>query len=191
MVQRVLILMVVMHVFVLMVGREMIAVKILTIVLMLLALMVQHALTELEILRADAHQERLDYYVIWMMLAHLILVIRMPYVKRVRSMVHLHVHALKDSQVLTVQRISMNVILDHRVSIMVYALIHQDHLVVTVRKDLLVRDVKQTSMSVSHIRVRMKEAVWMILGHLDAFVCLDSLELNAKLTLMNALACHA
>jgi hypothetical protein len=154
-----------------MVGRETIAVRILTIVLMLLALMVQHALMELEILRADAHQERLDYYVIWMMLAHLILVIRMPYVKRVRSMVPLHAHALKDSQVLTAQRISMNVISDHRVSIMVYALIRQDHLVVTVLKDLLVRVVKQTLMNVNHIRVRMKEAVWMILGHLDASVC--------------------
>lgn len=171
MVQRVLILMVVMHVFVLMVGLEMIAVKILMIVLMLLALMVQHALMELEILRADAHQERLDYYVIWMMLVHLILVIRMPYVKRVQSMVPLHVHVLKDSQVLIVQRILMNVILDHHVNIMVFASIHQDHFVVTAHKDLLVRDVRQTSMNVSHIRVRMKEAVWTILGHLDVFVC--------------------
>lgn len=118
MVQRVLILMVAMHVFVLMDGREMIAARTSMIVLMLLASMVQHALTELEILRVDARPERLDYYVIWMTLVHQIHAIRMQFVRQVRLMDHLHAHVLKDLPVRIVLRTLMNAILDLLASIM-------------------------------------------------------------------------
>lgn len=120
MVQRVLILMGAMHVFVLMDGRETIAVKILTIVLMLLALMVQHVSMALEILRVVAHRERLDYYVIWTMHVLLIPVIKMQSVRRAQLMVHLHAHALKDSLDQIVLRISTNVTLDRHASIMAF-----------------------------------------------------------------------
>lgn len=109
MVQHVLILMVATLVFVLMVGRETIAVKTLTIVLMLHVLTEQRVLMALETLHADVLPEKQDYYVIWTMLAPRILVMLMQFAKQVLLMVPSHVHVHKVTRDRNVRTTLMNV----------------------------------------------------------------------------------
>jgi hypothetical protein len=108
MVQHVPILMEAMHVFVSMDGRATIAVKILTIVWMLPVLMVRLALMESGILRVVVHRARLDFFVIWMMLALPILAMPMPFVKQVRLMDRSRARVRKAIKDQIVLRILMN-----------------------------------------------------------------------------------
>jgi hypothetical protein len=90
-------------------GRVTIAVKILTIVLMLRALMERLALMALEILHVDVRPARRAYCVIWMMRALRIRVMPTQFAKPVQSMGRSRVHVHKAIKDQTVLKISMNV----------------------------------------------------------------------------------
>lgn len=109
MVQHVPILMEATLVFVLMDGRATTAVKILTTVLMLRALMERLVSMALGISHAVVRQAKRDCFVTWTMPARLTRVTPTQFVKRVQSTALSHARALKATKDQTARRTSMNV----------------------------------------------------------------------------------
>lgn len=152
-------------------GLATIAAKTLTIASTLHVLMVQHALTVLEILHVVARPERLVYCVIWMMPAHRIHAMLTPFVRRVRLTALSRAPVRRAMKATIVRWILMSARRDRHANTMEFVSTHPDLLFVIAHKDSQDHDARQTSTNVNRIRAKMREAVWTIPEHFDVFAC--------------------
>lgn len=152
-------------------GREPIAVRILTIVLMRLVSMALPVSMVLVVFIVVVSQAKRVYCVIWTMHAHQILAMLMPFVIPAQSMDHIHAHAHRATKESIVPKILTNASKDHRANTTVFALIRPGHLPVTALKDSPDHDAKPMLTNVKVIRAKMMAVVSTIRALSDAFAC--------------------